>query len=212
MKIFFAILFLCISVFPLQARLGDSASVFKNRIISQSFGDVYSQDVVELKLESRDVPYRHYVSAFPEGIEHVIYFKTADGKRARSQDLEVSKKGKLPSPKGWDLHVAFWKGQSVFEAYRRNGPKPNEFEIQGLLLLNKGDSTWNEVQGKQQKETLIGYTHETADGKRRALLKDRMIVVFYTDLDKGMMVVNQKEVKEKSEQAKEGVKDSLEGF
>lgn len=209
----FAFVLLMPSVY---ARLGDTRSDFKYRLTGKHLADEYPDDMLVEKLKDRENPYREQLSFFPEDAEHVIFHKKTGDERVHNDDvnwIEVkNRQPRIPFKDGWDLHVVFWRGQSVFESYRRNGPHPNQFEIEGLLMLNKGDSHWKPIKPNEQKDSVFGYSYETQDGKRRALHKGRTIVIYYTEMDKGLLKVRDKQNAETAEEQKGTVEESLIGF
>ena len=113
-------------------------------------------------------------------------------------------------PDGWTIHVVYYKGQSVFEAYRRNGEGMTRFEEEGLLEAQKGGSHWQRVQ--QANNTALGYSFERADGDVRAIRKGPYLIFYRPEFDEGIKTQLDEEKSEKDTEDMEKVKESLKGF
>lgn len=186
-----------------HARIGERRTDIERRLMDKKAAITYGKDRVEGKLTDKTVPYRHLALAevFPPEIQHAFYFKKVLDEKVTPQDIE-----KLPAdkahqretyPDGWDIHLAFLRDVSVMECYRLNHERLNEFQINGLLELNKGASKWREVLDTDVAEpSVFGYDYVTDDGKLRAKLYGNMLIVFTAELDKTMMKTVESKVAE----------------
>ncbi|HPA20972.1 MAG TPA: hypothetical protein PLU30_24700 [Verrucomicrobiae bacterium] len=177
-----------------HARIGERRTDIERRLMEKKTAITYGNDRVEGKLTDKTVPYRHLALAevFPPECQHAFYFKKVLDEKVTPQDIE-----KLPAdkahqretyPDGWDIHVMFLKDASVMECYRLNHERLNEFQINGLLELNKGASKWREVLDTDTAEpSVFGYDYVTEDGKLRAKLYGNMLIIYNAELDRTMM-------------------------
>ncbi len=187
-----------------HARIGESKSSLENRLLKDRTAvKVPSRDRDAL-LEHRSVLYKNLYEFLPEDIEQEIYYKLAEDGQATTADLEEL------FPDGWMVHVIYYKGQSVFEAYRRNGAGINRYEEEGILMLNKGGSHWQYV--KDASETAIGYNMERADGEVRALKKGNYLILYRTEFDQGIKTLKDEAAAEGDALSKEAAPDSIQGF
>lgn len=69
---------------------------------------------------------------------------------------------------GWELMVLYANKVSVMEVYRRINSYITPAEIEGLLALNTGGSSWKKVPKETRVDSLFPYEYETEDGKLRA--------------------------------------------
>lgn len=196
----------------LNARVGESRSKLEERLESSGLGKEYPSDVVDKKIQHGDLFYRWLYRLLPEGTEHVVYFKTADGARAGRDDVKHDNLKKIRYPDGWDLHVIYLNGQSVFEAYRRNGPNPNQYEIETILSLNQGNSSWVKVPGNQNEKSVFGYEYEREDEELRAKRQGRVFIIYYKGLDVSLWEKRQEELEEDKVKQQDSLEDSILGF
>lgn len=193
-------------VHGVQARPGESRSTLERRLLDGRIAVKFPDREIDAKLEDRGVPYKNLFEFFPEGLEHEIYFKPAGAEKASQGDIETK------SPEGWELHVIYYKGQSVFEAYRRNGGGISRFEQEGLMMLNKGQSFWKRVDKNQIKDSAIGYDFERDDGELRAARRGNYFIIFLPEFDNMLFAKMEEERQLADEDAKEKAPQSLAGF
>lgn len=186
-----------------HARIGERRTDIERRLMDKKTAITYGNDRVEGKLTDKTVPYRHLALAevFPPECQHAFYFKKVLDEKVTPQDIE-----KLPAdkahqretyPDGWDIHVAFLRDVSVMECYRLNHERLNEFQINGLLELNKGASKWKELLDSDEAEpSVFGYDYLTEDGKLRAKLYGNMLIIYTAELDRTMMKTVEAKVSE----------------
>lgn len=127
-----------------QARIGESQQVLERRLLS-SGGIVYRDDAVETS-RKRGAVYLPFTDYMPSGATLRVYFKSADGRRPKSSDQEAKS-----MTAGWDLHVIYVRGVSVFEYYKRSQGL-NTFEFNQLLAIQAGSSYWTKVNPKELPE------------------------------------------------------------
>ncbi len=181
----------------LQGRIGDSKQTMERRLFS-SGGVVYRDDAVEAQRQ-RGMPYLSYLELMPGSAEVRIYFKTADGRRAQSSDLEGKK-----MPAGWDLHVVYVGGRSVVEVYKRS-QSISEYELNELLARQAGDGYWKRPKKDKRGPSAFGYEMERNDGAVRAKkLGGNAVMVFDAETDAKLAEMNEAALIEKAPVSVEG--------
>lgn len=200
----FILLFVCLD--SVQARIGETRSTLEGRLLQDRTAIKVPERKMRALINHQTVPYRHLLMYFPENAEQVLYYKPASDEKAEMDDLDTE------FPRGWMLHVVFYKGRSVFEAYRRNGSKVNRHEQSGLLLLNKGDSFWKKVDEGTRSKTAIGYSMERDDGEIRALPAGSFLIFYMPEFDEGIKVQLDERRAKSDASAKERAPDSIQGF
>lgn len=173
-----------------SARVGESRSVIERRVFANG-GVIYRDDDIEAA-RMKGMPYLKALDLIAGSAELRIYFKTADGRKPKSSDLELKR-----MQDGWDLHVLYVGGESVLEVYRRS-TKLTDYEVNHLLGLNAGGSFWNKVDVKELGEdalpSLLGYGMERDDGLMRAKKLDgRTLIIFDTEKDSRLFALSQAE-------------------
>lgn len=176
--IYFCLLF---SFLPLsEGRVGESRTQLEGRLL-HSGGIVYRDDATELN-RRRGMPYLSHLDLMPEA-ELRIYYKTADGSRPKSSDMDPRR----PSA-GWDIHVLYIGGRSVLEVYKRN-PGMTDAEFNQLLKLQAGDSYWKKL-GRADPGTerlsIFGCDMEREDGKVRAKGGGSTLLLVSRELDQDL--------------------------
>ena len=163
----------CAGVVPhtAQARIGESRESLERRLLS-SGAVIYRDDVIEANRQ-RGMPYVQLLPLLEGKAEVRIYFKTDDGRRPQSSELDPKRMGQ-----GWDLHVVYLRGVSVLEVYKRSHGI-NEFEFNELLARQVNGSFWKKVGRGDADESVVGYEMELEDGRLRAkrLGHDSLLVV-----------------------------------
>jgi len=143
--------------------------------------------------------------------EHHFYFKTDDGTPAETK-LEQG------TVSGWVLMAYFYKGVSVLEIYRRVGPQLQEGEINQLLELSHGNSTWTHAEvtaatDGQDTGSFLGYQYDRADDQIRGLKVDNDLVLFSAGLDKRLLdLVKKAEKMQTTGKGAETASASVKGF
>lgn len=175
-----------------EARIGESASTIERRIYSNG-GIKYRDDVI-LESRSRGMPYMKYMDYMPNGVAVQIYFKTHDGRKPKSSDMETNR-----MTSGWDLHVLYLDGKSAMEVYKRS-QSMSEFEFNQLMLL-QGGSGWQRVKkpaaGEEPPPSAFGYTMETRDGSLRAKKLGADTVMFFkADIDQTLALEQLRDLQE----------------
>ena len=162
-KILLIIFLLSVSLNEILARIGEERLQLEQRL-NISGGFQYREENV-LSNRKRGMPYQKYLDYLPDRTEIRIYYKTLDGRKPLAKEIKAS--GML---EGWDVHVIYVEGKSVFEIYRRSS-SINEFEFAALLRLQTGQSFWEKRQTGGENETPItafGFEYERNDKKLRA--------------------------------------------
>ena len=140
------------------------------------------------------------------------YFKTDDGSAA-----EGKLNGDLTQATGWELQVYMYKGVAELEIYRRIGPDLTETEINLLLALNQGPSSWQRTSVKpstwgEKTDSFLGYDYLRADGKLRALKKANDLVIFSAGLDQRLLDLVDKARQVQNASVKGTAPSSVKGF
>ncbi|WP_269526861.1 hypothetical protein [Coraliomargarita parva] len=182
-----AVLLFLSSLPMLQARIGESREAIERRLFA-SGGIVYRDDATEAN-RRRGMPYEKYLTFLPSSWDVRIYFKTADGSRPQSSNMDPRRM----SP-GWDMHVIYMRGQSKIEVYKRS-TGITEYEMNALLAAHADGSYWNKVDPKD-KETksmpsAFGFDMVRQDGTVRAKkLGGDSVMVFDAELDAQLAELN----------------------
>lgn len=167
----------------MEARIGESRTALERRLLSS--GAILYRDEEIKKNRSQGMLYLKYMDLMPESAQLFIYYKTHDGRKPKSSQMEE----KRIEP-GWDIHVLFVQGISVMEVYRRSQPM-SEPEMNLLLTTLAEGSYWKKVKpdpnNKEAPPTVFGYGMERADLKVRGKMLGRdTLVVFDVGLDAGL--------------------------
>jgi hypothetical protein len=141
-------------------------------------------------------PFHEIRSLLPASLLEVVYLKSdapaapAAPKTAGPVPPVVN----LANPETcWHQHVLYSNGRSVMEAYVRVGVPLSEFEVNGLLALNKGPSVWKKVAGAGSIESGIGADYVLDDGSLRAKEDGNVLLIFATKVDE-FILEQQKQV------------------
>lgn len=178
-------LLLCLGLLAIHsvsfARIGESAQTIERRIYSNG-GIKYRDDAI-LSNRKKTIPYLKFMDYLPAGTKLSVYFKTHDGRKPKSSDMEEAK-----MLAGWDLHVLYVNGKSALELYKRS-QAISEFEFNQLLVLQSG-SGWQKIkpgppaEGEEAPVTALGFTMVSNDGNIRAAKAGGDGVMFFrADLD-----------------------------
>lgn len=154
-----------------DARIGERRESIERRLTSTS-GIMYRNDKLE-ETRRKGMPYMKYLELLGSSADVRIYFKTADGRRPTSSELEEKR-----TNAGWDLHVVFVNGKSVLELYKRS-QSMSEYELNQLIALQGGGSGWKKIGKEDAEESAFGYGMESNDGSVRAkkLGGDRILFI-----------------------------------
>ena len=171
------------------------------------------------------MPYLEYEEYYPKPYEVRLYFKPADGRRPKPEELANNKltqafDRRSPARKplsainttqkkldGWELHVLYVKGSSVLEVYKKTSDI-TEFEIKHLLVLQAGRSFWQESTPEDLpdgKFSALGFQLVRDDGQLRAKkLGSRAIMIFRTQTDEFFHTAQQKDQTQLAPESIEG--------
>lgn len=191
----------------LEGRVGESVSQLEERLLSGRTAVRYSPHEVEGMVFHASTPYRELLRYLPDGFAHHYYFKPAEDRRASRRDID----GQTFSP-GWHLHVISLRGVSVFEAYRRSGPRLSDAEVDGLLLINRGSSHWRQVGGDAVLASAFGYLYEREDGELRAQRMGSTLLFFRPSLDERLYEARSEHLERVRRRESAAAPDSLAGF
>ncbi|MDG1241750.1 MAG: hypothetical protein P8P52_04215 [Opitutae bacterium] len=167
-----------------EARIGERRDSIERRLFS-SGGIMYRNDEVEAA-RRRGMPYLKYLELISASTDIRVYYKTADGRRPSSTELE--EKRVLP---GWDMHVLYVDGKSAVEVYKRSQTM-TEYEFNQLLALQANGSYWKKKEktarpaaGGEAKEnpSAFGYEMQTDNGAVRAKKIGNGLMFFDPKLD-----------------------------
>lgn len=145
-----------------DARIGERRESIERRLFD-SGGIVYRDDAIE-ENRRKGMPYLRYFEYLPSSSDVRIYFKTADGRRPMSSELEAKRMSA-----GWDLHVVYIGGQSAIEVYKRS-QGISEFEMNHLLALHGEGSYWKRPSKEEMQDVVSAFGFEMirSDGAVRA--------------------------------------------
>jgi len=211
-----AVLGLGVLIFPcaLHARIGETQDSLERRILRPGLGKLYPRVADTAKDKEKERPKKKEedplkdVRAFlpPDGAMEVLYWKSAVANQ-------------LSNETGWKIDVMYVGGHSSLEAYGRVGDSLSEFEVRGILSINKGASSWKKSSVDGGGVNGIGYDYELEDGSLRAKQQGNWIIVFSTKLD-GYVIQQQLAAKDARDAQREQQKkeqslkapESLAGF
>ena len=162
----------------LDARIGERRESIERRLFS-SGGIVYRDDTIK-ESRRKGMPYAQYLEYLPSSSDVRIYFKTSDGRRPSSSELNDRQMSA-----GWDLHVVFVNGKSAIEVYKRSQGM-TEQEFNRLMAIHASGSFWKRL-GKEDKDEMMsafGFEMVRDDGLVRARKLGRDSVLFFdTEID-----------------------------
>lgn len=181
-----------------EARIGERKDSIERRLFA-SGGIMYRDDAVE-ESRRKGMPYLKYMELIVDSTDIRIYYKTADGRRPASQELE--EKRMLP---GWDMHVLYVNGKSAVEVYKRS-QRMTEYEFNQLLAVQSNGSYWKKkakgaktADGKPVKDpSAFGYEMQTDNGTVRAKKMGNGIIFFDPKLDVMLAEMNDSDQIEKA--------------
>lgn len=180
-------------LFPtsIDARIDERRESIERRLYA-SGGIVYRDDEIEAS-RCRGMPYMRYLQYLPGSADIRIYFKTSDGRRPTSSELEQRRKSA-----GWDLHVIYVDGKSVIELYQRS-QEMTDFETNHLLNLHTEGGYWKRPTKEEREETVsaFGFEMVRSDGRVRAkkIGSDKLIFI-ETDIDERLAEMNINELQQ----------------
>lgn len=196
---FFCCAFLC-SPQQAEARIGERAETIERRLFD-SGGIIYRDDAITQNRQ-KGMPYLKYLDYFGRSSEVRVYFKTADGRKPASSELEEKKMGN-----GWDLHVVYVNGKSVLEVYKRSQAM-SEHELNYLLTQQAQGSFWKRVSEVEMAEAVSAFNFEMMreDGDVRAKkLGGDSILFVDTNVDESLARFRESDLQQKAP-------DSVDGF
>ena len=181
---------LCVPAF-VHARVGETQDMIERRLLQPGVGKLYSRPITspskskdaktverQQQKEEKDQPFHSFEAFLPPDIRQMIYWKS-------------SVPNQLSNDSGWKIYVFYSGGRSVLEAYKRVGEGLNEFEINGLLNVNRGASSWKKSSGNYDT-ACIDYDYELEDGSVRAKSDGNWFMIFARKVD--TYVVEQKRI------------------
>ncbi len=121
------------------AKIGETGTNLKNRLTVRSGGCVMYTSKDEQYRELLELPYKDLFLIMPRDIDHMFFFKRADGKQASTGD--TTDQFDLD---GWEVHSTLLKNVSVMECYKRH-PFMNPEELARLmqsLVKDRENVTW----------------------------------------------------------------------
>ncbi len=130
-------------------------------------------------------PFREIRPFLPKSLVEVTYLKSDApiNPTAPKTDVPLPPIVNLLNPETcWHQHVLYSSGRSVIEAYVRVGVALSEFEVNGVLALNKGGSVWKKVDNGSV-ESGIGTEYILDDGSIRAKQDGNALLIFATKVD-----------------------------
>lgn len=190
-----------------EARVGESIREIESRLTTQRTGLRYPDHRVEALIQHRSVPYRGLLEFFPEQVEHHLFYKPAEDRRASNRDIEEQN-----FPEGWHLHVVTLRDNSIFEAYRRLGAPLTDAEVEGLLLMHRGTSKWVRVSSNERGDSAFDYQFEREDEKLRARRWGSALLFFRPEFDENVFATRQEYREERRLEQEEMAPESLHGF
>ncbi|MGZ0707330.1 hypothetical protein ACWPKO_03215 [Coraliomargarita sp. W4R53] len=187
--------FVLTSICPstLDARIGERRESIERRLFD-SGGIVYRDNKIETS-RSKGMPYLKYFEYLPSSSDVRIYFKTSDGRRPASSELEEKRVSS-----GWDLHVVYVNGKSVIEVYKRS-QVITEHEFNNLMALHAGGSFWKRLTKEEKAETQSAFGFEMVrnDGQVRAKKLGGNAVIFVdSEMDTSLSELNTNDLQEKA--------------
>lgn len=166
-----------------DARIGESRDGFERRLFTS--GGIVLRDEDERTSRRQGGPYTSYMKYLGGSAEARVYFKTDDGRKPSQSDVADKALGS-----GWEVHVLYVNGKSVFELYKRVGSSSSEYETNALLGILGGGGFWKEAEkptAEDDKEdapiTAFGFDYIRSDGEVRAKKSGGGLMVFQKQLD-----------------------------
>ncbi|MFW2478647.1 MAG: hypothetical protein ACN4GF_00735 [Lentimonas sp.] len=192
-----SILLSVFAVSTADARIGEGRESIERRLTS-SGGIIYRDDKLE-ETRRKGMPYMKYMDFLGNSANVRIYFKSSDGRRATSSELEEKRVNA-----GWDLHIVYVNGKSVVELYKRRRSM-SKYELNKLITLQGGGTGWKKVGKEDAEESAFGYEMESNDGSVRAkqLGGDRILFID-AKIDTGLAEMNANDLLEKAPISVEG--------
>lgn len=191
MAVGFTFTTLCPSV--VDARIGESRESIERRLFA-SGGIVYRDEAIETE-RRKGMPYLRYMEYLPDSADVRIYFKTPDGRRPTSSELEAKR-----MLTGWDLHVVYVGGKSAIEVYKRSQGL-TEFEFNHLLALHAEGSYWKRPNKEEmaEKVSAFGFEMIRSDGRVRAKKMGGDGLIFIdSEIDSRLAEMNTSDLLEKA--------------
>ena len=126
-----------------SAKIGERKADLEKRLNSRLNG-AYKYPEEESLREALELPYNQIFWLQPLGSSNSFYFKRADASLAERSDT-LNQTGLF----GWELHIAYLKGVSVMEFYKRCGDPMTFQEAKALMLRmakTRGDARWKKAE------------------------------------------------------------------
>jgi hypothetical protein len=160
-----------------EARIGETSSAIDARIVHS--GGIQYRDEALKNNRQQGMWYPGFLHLM-RNYDLKIYFKSADGSKPKSSDMSPRRMSS-----GWDLHVIYIGGRSVFEAYRRSAAM-TDFEFNQILKMQAGNSYWKKIGRPEEGSeflSIFGCNLERADGAVRAMRRGNDLIFIDSDLD-----------------------------
>ncbi|WPJ94843.1 hypothetical protein SH580_15530 [Coraliomargarita algicola] len=183
----------------LEARIGERRESIESRLFT-SGGIVYRDETIESS-RRKGMPYLKYFDYLPGSSDVRLYFKTADGRRPTSSELDDKRMSN-----GWDLHVVYINGKSAIEVYKRS-EGITEHEFNHLMALHAGGSFWKRLSKEDKAEAVSAFGFEMVrdDGRVRAKKIGGDAVMFVdSEVDVRLAELNTSDLQEKAPVSVEG--------
>ncbi|TVP77086.1 MAG: hypothetical protein EA353_11085 [Puniceicoccaceae bacterium] len=154
----------CLLILPsdADARIGERRDSIERRLFDS--GGIVYRDEATRQNRMAGMPYLRFLDYLPSSADVRIYFKTPDGRRPSSSDLNERR-----MPDGWDLHLIAVDGRSVVEVYRRS-QAITEDEFNQLLAIHAESSFWKRLSEEERDklESAFGVDMIRDDAQVRA--------------------------------------------
>lgn len=182
------------------ARIGESRSSLESRLFDN--GGVVYRNKDGHKEHQKSGPYSDFMKYLGSSAAVQVYFKSDDGSKPLLNDFKNNTLGT-----GWELHVLYVSGKSVFELYKRIGSF-SEYETHALLGALADGNYWEKVDKNkgaavsaapdaaaaavevadaeevdEDDLTVFGFDYLRSDGDVRAKKSGGELVVFQKQLD-----------------------------
>jgi len=177
----------------MEGRIGERRETIERRLFN-SGGIVYRDDVI-IANRQKGMPYLKYLDYVDRSSDVRVYFKTPDGRKPVSGELEEKKMGN-----GWDLHVVYVNGKSVLEVYKRSKGM-SEHELNYLLTQQAQGSFWKRAEEEEMAEMVSAFKFEMIreDGDIRAKKLGGDSVLFVgSGFDESLAKLNESDLQQKA--------------
>jgi hypothetical protein len=200
-----------------EARIGETRDTFESRLFGS--GGVIYRNKDERSTRRQSGPYSNYMEFLGSSAVVQVYFKSDVGRQPSLKDFEDDTLGT-----GWEVHVLYVSGKSVFESYKRIG-SISEYEFNALLGILAGGKYWEKAEKKgssgrsqavgaveavaaadeeEEDPTVFGFDFVRSDGNVRAKKSGGGLMVFQTQLDEFLAKQKKSTLMQKAPQSVQG--------